>query len=233
MTQLPGGRSARARVDAVRSRWLRVGSLAAALVLVGCGSTTAQSPFEQDEQSVAAAPHEVVQARQQAGLPDCSSLVHGSGSPSDKASSGSSGRRLPNLALGCLGADQQVNLQHLAGGRPLVINVWAQWCGPCRQEAPMLASASRQLADRVQFVGIDMSDPKPLLAVDFAHGAGWTYPQLVDPDGLVRRPPLNVPGLPQTLLVDGSGTIVHVVSGPLESEQQLTDLVASKLGIHR
>ena len=43
-------------------------------------------------------------------------------------------------------------------GTPVVVNVWAAWCGPCKAEAPLLHTASQTYGDRVQFLGVDILD---------------------------------------------------------------------------
>jgi len=43
-------------------------------------------------------------------------------------------------------------------GKPVVVNFWASWCGPCKAEAPALAQISRRYAGKVQFVGVDVAD---------------------------------------------------------------------------
>lgn len=66
-------------------------------------------------------------------------------------------RGMPELTLPCLTSQGTVNLATL-GGRPLLLNLWASWCDPCREEVPVLQSASLRYADRVTFVGVDTRD---------------------------------------------------------------------------
>lgn len=136
---------------------------------------------------------------------------------------------LPPLTLGCLGGGRPVQLAGLRG-TPMVINIWAQWCGPCRTEAPYLAEVSGQTDGRVAFVGIDFIDRYPGLAIAFADEAGWRYPQLVDPDGVIQVP-LKVQGPPRTIFMRADGTIAYVHSGPFTSSDQLRELVTTHLGV--
>src|SRR5438105_4697962 len=46
-------------------------------------------------------------------------------------------------------------------GTPVVVNIWASWCGPCKQEAPVLAAAARTYRGKVQFLGVDIQDQRP------------------------------------------------------------------------
>ena len=66
------------------------------------------------------------------------------------------GSQVPDLTIRSLAGDE-VSLRALRG-TPLVINFWASWCVPCKQEAPVLAAAANRLAGKVQFVGIDIQD---------------------------------------------------------------------------
>lgn len=112
----------------------------------------------------------------------------------------------------------------------MLINVWAQWCGPCRQEAPFLSEIDTVTKSDLQIVGVDFNDPLPGRAIDFAQVASWRYPQLVD-DTKEISGPLQVVSIPQTFLVDVDGTIVARHSGPFTSADQIRDLVEQKLGV--
>ncbi|OYN84579.1 TlpA family protein disulfide reductase [Parenemella sanctibonifatiensis] len=129
---------------------------------------------------------------------------------------------LPALQLTCLGGNSEVSLNQLRG--PLVVNVWASWCGPCRQEAPFLAEVSEEYADRVTFLGVIVEDD-PALATEFAQAADWRYAHVLDPQGRFLAE-LGRSGVPQTLLVSASGEIVRTHPGAFSSAQQLRELLA-------
>lgn len=135
---------------------------------------------------------------------------------------------LPDLTLTCLGGGRDVRLAGLRG-KPMLVNVWAQWCGPCRQEAPFLSEIDTVTKSDLQIIGIDFNDPLPGRAIDFAEVASWHYPQMVD-DTKEISGPLQVLSIPQTFLVDADGTIVARHSGPFASADQIRDLVEQKLG---
>src|SRR6266567_4247149 len=75
----------------------------------------------------------------------------------------------------------QVTLASLRG-HPVVLNFWAAWCGPCKQEAPELAKLSRELPGGAKLVGVDWND-NVASAKSFFGPSGWTYPILVDRSG--------------------------------------------------
>lgn len=104
-----------------------------------------------------------------------------------------------------------------ARGAPLVVNVWASWCGPCRAEAPDLARVARAYEGRVRFLGIDVLDARPS-ARAFVREVGWPYPSVFDPGGEIRDR-LGLVGQPVTLLYDAGGELVDTHVGPITGEQ--------------
>jgi cytochrome c biogenesis protein CcmG, thiol:disulfide interchange protein DsbE len=115
-------------------------------------------------------------------------------------------KALPDLTLHCLGADASRDVDRLAG-RPMLINVWASWCGPCKVELPLLARAHREWGDRVAFLGVDAQDASAE-AWKTLTAAGVEYPQLEDPEGRSRAPFGWNSGLPLTLFFDAHGRMV-------------------------
>lgn len=109
-----------------------------------------------------------------------------------------------------------------ARGAPLVVNVWASWCGPCRAEAPDLARVARAYDGRVRFLGIDVLDARRS-ARAFVREVGWPYPSLYDPAGAIRDR-LGVVGQPATLIYDREGTLVATHVGPVTAEQLSAEL---------
>ncbi len=147
------------------------------------------------------------------GLPECPNT-----DPADEAVSNG----LPRTALPCLGTDQVVNLAGLPR-EPMVINFWAQWCAPCREESPYLREAFQQV-DGVSFVGINYQDPQADWALEFAALAEWTYPHVQDVERTLRTV-LKVPGLPVTLFVAADGQVAGRHVGGIESTEQLLSLI--------
>ena len=116
-------------------------------------------------------------------------------------------------SLPCLtrdGAAVQVSAVH---GRPEVINIWASWCGPCKQEIPLLQRMHVLAGSSVLFLGVDVRD-KQAHALSFLHDQGATYPQAFDSTGSFPIS-LRMYGVPDTLVVDGTGHIVYRVAGPI------------------
>jgi thiol-disulfide isomerase/thioredoxin len=94
-------------------------------------------------------------------------------------------------------------------GRVVVLNLWGQWCGPCRTEAPEMENVAKQ---GVQVVGIDVRDPARDVAQDFVRDRQLTYPSIYDPDGRVllklRGYPRNA--VPSTIVLDKQHRVAAV-----------------------
>ena len=104
-------------------------------------------------------------------------------------------------------------------GEPVLLNLWATWCAPCRKETPYLQTLHESYADQgLRVVGMsqDMRGSGPAIRA-FAEEFGVTYTVLSDPD-MIAMDRYSVIGLPTTFLVDRAGTIRQVVIGPLTPE---------------
>lgn len=134
-------------------------------------------------------------------------------------------RVLPDLSLRCLTSLEEVRLRDL-GGRAMVVNLWATWCGPCRAEMPMLQAAHDDLGGQVAFLGVGTKDPSTV-AGPFLEEVGVRYPQVVDPAAELLRA-TQVPGLPVTLFLAPDGEIVDQHIGRLDRDT-LDELVAKIL----
>jgi cytochrome c biogenesis protein CcmG, thiol:disulfide interchange protein DsbE len=112
-------------------------------------------------------------------------------------------------------------------GKSIVLNVWASWCVPCNQEAPILESAWKNAVAQdhnVVFLGIDFQDSSSD-ALAFMHKYGISYPNVLDADGSVSIN-YGVTGVPETLFINQQGTIVsreplQLTAQALQSNLQL------------
>lgn len=142
------------------------------------------------------------------GSPPTSSSVVEGGSPL-------LGKPLPDLALQDVDG-RTVRVADLRG-RPLIVNVWASWCVPCREEFPLLVGAYGEHRDRdLAVLGIVHRDD-PESARRFATDQGATWPMLLDPDESAWKALIGI-GVPQTYFVDPDGIVRYVSVGPFSAE---------------
>jgi len=109
-------------------------------------------------------------------------------------------------------------------GTPVIVNIWASWCGPCKAEAPVLRTAARRYGTRIQFLGLDVQDQRAP-AQEFIRDFGWSYPSVFDPTNAVHTS-LGVVGQPVTLFFDRKGQRVATHAGPI-TQQALSQAIRS------
>lgn len=97
-------------------------------------------------------------------------------------------------------------------GKPTLVDFFASWCEPCREEAPEIAHLQRSLAGNAAIVGIDYTDREES-ARSFIRKYGWTFPVLSDPDGIYGAH-LGFSGLPTAVVLDRNGAINATLRGP-------------------
>jgi len=112
-------------------------------------------------------------------------------------------------------------------GHVVVINFWASWCPPCREEAPVLERVWRRYKDRgVMFVGVGYLDTEPE-ALAYIEEFDLTYPNGPDIGTRISRA-YRIRGVPETFFVDREGDVVRIKIGPL-SEPELVGIVEELL----
>jgi len=124
------------------------------------------------------------------------------------------GRQAPAFALRAVGTGQTVDLESLRG-KPVIVNFWATWCGPCFEEHPTLVANARNLPN-VQFVGIVFNDTDDKI-MRFLAERGSAYPTLLDANGKTAIA-YGVGGVPETFFINPAGKIVAKFEGPLSTE---------------
>ena len=107
-------------------------------------------------------------------------------------------------------ADLRVQTRELTG-MPTLINIWASWCVPCRQEAQVLEAAAASHPD-VRFVGINVRDANREASA-FLRRYQTTYLNLDDPNDQAWHA-FQLTGVPESFLIDSAGRIVYHENGP-------------------
>ena len=132
--------------------------------------------------------------------------------------------RLPDVTLSALTSGESIDLAALRG--PMVVNLWASWCVPCRRELPLYQAYSVKYAGKVDVLGIDFQETRPENAQKLATDSGVEYPLYADPDGELRAR-----GLPKVILLDEDGRVAYEQYVEITSVGHLEELVEEHLGV--
>ncbi len=195
---------------------------AAGLMVSGCAAGTSGAATSPAPVTSALAPSspDLAAARRDAGIEPC---------PRESLNAAPVSQGLPQVTLPCLGGGRDVTLAALRG-TPMLVNMWASWCAPCRQELPLLAQLHRRAGSRLVVLGVDFQDPKPAAALRLAAVTGVTYPLVADTQGQLRVP-LHLTGLPTTVFVAADGHVEYTNVGRFTSYSELAKLVRDHLGV--
>jgi cytochrome c biogenesis protein CcmG, thiol:disulfide interchange protein DsbE len=136
------------------------------------------------------------------------------------------GDMAPDFTAERLNGEGTLSLEELRG-RPVLVNFWASWCGPCKDEAPMLRNAHERFGNQVHFLGVDIRDARGE-AREFVRRYGLDYEHVRD-ERLEIYDDYGLTGQPETFLIDANGRIVQHISGPLLSENDLVVLLEGLL----
>jgi thiol-disulfide isomerase/thioredoxin len=107
-------------------------------------------------------------------------------------------------------------------GYPVVVNAWASWCGPCREEFPVLQKLSARYGKRVAFLGVNSQDSNDAAAT-FLREAPLSYPSYTDPDKEIVDAIGPFLGFPETAFYDKSGELVYLKHGPYPHASELEE----------
>jgi cytochrome c biogenesis protein CcmG/thiol:disulfide interchange protein DsbE len=135
-----------------------------------------------------------------------------SSSVSVKESGSAPGFVLENVRPG----EPPVSLEKLRG-KPLVLNFWASWCGPCRREMPGFEAVHQRVQDRIRFVGVDNQDFRNS-ALDLLRQTGVSYPSGFDPKGNVASQ-YGLIGMPTTVFISRDGRLLERRTGEMNQGQ--------------
>jgi cytochrome c biogenesis protein CcmG, thiol:disulfide interchange protein DsbE len=125
------------------------------------------------------------------------------------------GKPAPSFALREAGTGRTIDIAQFRG-KPVVINFWATWCGPCWEEHPILVANARMLGPNVQFIGVVFQDEESKI-LNFLNQRGSGYPTLVDDAGKTAIA-YGVGGVPETFFLDANGVIQAKYNGPMDSD---------------
>lgn len=149
------------------------------------------------------------------------SQVTNSSTPVNASSAGVQiGNQAPSFSLKGYHGGATESLQSLlAKGKPVILNAFASWCGPCNDEAPDLQRMAKQYASKVTFVGVNITGDDTMSGLQqFVNKHGVTYPILLDPKADFANA-YDILGLPTTYVIGTDGKIVDVIKGSMSKAQ--------------
>lgn len=180
---------------------MRLGLVIAILVVGGIAALAITHGGSSDKKS--AAPTKAAEAKAFAGSPPPLAALHSEQSQ-------------------LLGGGTDAFKQRLAAlkGHPVVVNKWAAWCGPCRQEFPVFQKVSVQFGKRVAFLGVDSQDNDGA-AKRFLGQFPVSYPSFSDPNLKIAQAMDAVGAFPTTVIYNSQGKIVSTHIGPYTKDAAL------------
>ena len=161
-------------------------------------------------------------------------LLTGCSSPSEKVAgqvvsceSISSSTTKNSVFLDCLDGGVGATIDSIKG--PAIINVWGSWCGPCKEEMPILRSFYEKAQGKVLLIGVDVEEASLEDGSKFVENNGITWPNLFDADGKSRA--YFGMGVPVTWFIASDGSVAHKHIGVLKNEIDLISLTSKYLGV--
>jgi hypothetical protein len=131
------------------------------------------------------------------------------------------------IEMDCLDRTTGARLGALRG--PMILNVWGSWCGPCREEIPILRSFYEKAQGKVALVGVDVEEATFDDGRRFVERNGILWPNLYDPDGRSRE--YFGLGVPVTWFIAADGAVAGKKIGAFKNEIELISLTNKYLGV--
>jgi thiol-disulfide isomerase/thioredoxin len=131
------------------------------------------------------------------------------------------------IVLDCLDGSKGASVDSIKG--PAIINVWGSWCGPCKEEMPILRSFHEKAQGKVLLIGVDVEEASIEDGRKFVENNGITWPNLFDADGKSRA--YFGMGVPVTWFIAPDGSVAYKHIGVLKNEIELISLTSKYLGV--
>jgi thiol-disulfide isomerase/thioredoxin len=131
------------------------------------------------------------------------------------------------IEMDCLDRTTGARLGALRG--PMLVNVWGSWCGPCREEIPILRSFYEKAQGKVALIGVDVEEATFDDGRRFVERNGILWPNLYDPDGRSRE--YFGLGVPVTWFIAADGSVAGKKIGAFTDESELLTLTYKYLGV--
>lgn len=182
------------------------------------GPADAGRPAARDHRD-ADTPEALAQPRARAALAPCPSAAAGAGP-----------QLLRGIALECAGDGMMMDLAPRLAGRPVLLNLWAYWCGPCADELPALAEYQRRMGDRVTVLTVHQDENETAGLLRLAE-LGVRLPTVQDGRRLVAAA-LKVPNvMPATVVLRADGSVAEILPRPFTDADEIAAAVNPSIGV--
>ena len=132
-----------------------------------------------------------------------------------------------SIMLDCLDGTDGASINGING--PAIINVWGSWCGPCKEEMPILRSFYEKAQGKLALIGVDVEEASIEDGREFVKNNGITWPNLYDADGKSRA--YFGMGVPVTWFIAADGSVAYKHIGVVKNEIELISLTSKHLGV--
>jgi thiol-disulfide isomerase/thioredoxin len=132
-----------------------------------------------------------------------------------------------SIMLDCLDGTDGASINGIKG--PAIINVWGSWCGPCKEEMPLLRSFYEKAQGKLALIGVDVEEASIEDGREFVENYGITWPNLYDADGKSRA--YFGMGVPVTWFIAADGSVAYKHIGVIKSEKELISMTSKYLGV--
>ena len=132
-----------------------------------------------------------------------------------------------SIMLDCLDGTDGASINGIKG--PAIINVWGSWCGPCKEEMPVLRSFYEKAQGKLALIGVDVEEASIEDGRKFVKNNGITWPNLYDADGKSRA--YFGMGVPVTWFIAADGSVAYKHIGVIKSEKELISMTSKYLGV--
>lgn len=181
-------------------------------------STDSGRPAARDHRD-ADTPAALAEPRARADLQPCPSAAAGDGPTS-----------LRGITLECAGDGSMMDLAPALSGGPVVLNLWAYWCGPCADELPALAEYQRRMGDRVTVLTVHQDENETAGLLRLAE-LGVRLPTVQDGRRLVAAA-LKVPNvMPATVVLRADGSVAEILPRPFTNADDIAAAVNPSIGV--
>lgn len=181
-------------------------------------SVDSPAPAERDRRA-ADTPEALAGPRARADLPPCPDTGTGAGPA-----------QLRGITLECAGDGTSVDVAAAVAGRPVVLNLWAYWCGPCADELPALVEYQRRMGPRVLVLTVHQDENEAAGLLRLAE-LGVRLPTLQDGRRLVAAA-LKVPNvMPATVVLRADGSVAEILPRPFTDADEIAAAVNPLIGV--